>query len=127
MARRILQDSITLSTQDVDGLYACLSKAHTLLGSVDAQHKVQRRKQVLDKLNSQMSSLTFEPFPDASKNLFGPSFEENVKKRNETVKILSKTVPRKSNTQFFQRGTSSQFSRARARRSISWKMVKSPT
>ena len=101
--------SITLPTQGVDGLYTCLSKALTLLGSVNAQYKVQRRKQVLDKLNPQMSTLATEPFPDTGKNLFGPSFEEKVKKRNETVKILSKAAPRKSNMQFFQRGTSSQF------------------
>ena len=49
-----------------------------------------------------MSSLASEPFPDAGKNLFGPSFEEKVKKRNETVKILSKAVSRKSNMQFFR-------------------------
>lgn len=95
--------------QDVDGLYTCLSKALTLLGSANTQYKVQRRKQVLDKLNPQMSSLASEAFPDAGKNLFGPSFEEKVKKRNETVKVLSKAAPRKSNMQFFWRGTSSQF------------------
>ena len=33
--------SITLTTQDVDGLYTCSSKALTLLGSVNAQYKVQ--------------------------------------------------------------------------------------
>ena len=64
---------------------------------------------MLDKLNPQMSTLASEPFPDAGKHLFGPSFEEKVKKRNETVKILSKAAPRKANMQFFQRGTSSQF------------------
>ena len=42
--------SFTL-TQDVEGLYTCLTKALTLLGSINAQYKVQRRKQVLDKLN----------------------------------------------------------------------------
>ena len=102
--------SISVPTQDVDGLYTCLSKALTLLGSVNAQYKVQRRKHMLlDKLNPQMSSLPSEPFPDAGKHLFGPSFEEKVKKRNETVKILPKAAPRKSNTQFFRRGTCSQF------------------
>lgn len=73
--------SITVPTQDVDGLYTCLSKALTLLGSANAQYKVQRSKQVLDKLNPQMSSLASEPFPDAGKHLLGPSFEEKVKKR----------------------------------------------
>ena len=105
--------TITLPTQDVKGLYACLSKALTLLGSVNAQYKVQRRKQVLDKVNPQMSSLASEPFPDGEKNLFCPSFVEKVKKWNETVKILSKAAPRKSNTQFFRRGTSSQFRQGR--------------
>ena len=101
--------SVIISTKDVDGLYTCLAKALTLLGSVNAQYKVHRRKQVLDKLNPQMSSLASEPFPEAGKNLFGPSFEEKVKKRNETVKILSKAAPKKPNMQFFRRGTSSQF------------------
>ena len=113
-------------TQDVDGLYTCLSKALTLLGSVNAQYKVQRRKQVLDKLNPQMSSLASEPFPDAGKNLFGPSVEEKVKKRNETVKILSKVAAKKSNMQFFWRRDLLPI-QARARGSISWKMVKLPT
>ena len=101
--------SVVLSTQDVDGPYTCLSKTLTLLGSVNAQYKVHRRKQVLDKLNPQMSSLASEPFPEAGKNVFGPSFEKKVKKRNETVKILSKAAPKKSNLQFFRRGSSSQF------------------
>ena len=73
--------SITLSTTDVDGLHTCLSKALTLLGSVNAQFKVQRRKKVLDKLNPQMSLFSSEPFPEAGKNLFGPSFKEKVKKK----------------------------------------------
>ena len=47
--------TITLPTQDVDGLYACLSKALTLLGPVNAQYKVQRRKPVVDKVDPQMS------------------------------------------------------------------------
>ena len=118
--------SITLPAQDVDGLYTCLSKALTLLGSANAQYKVQRRKQVLDKLNNQMCSLASELFPDAGKNLFGPSLEEKVKKRNETVKILSKAAPRKSNTQFFSERDLLPI-QARARGSISWKMFKSPT
>jgi len=46
---------------------------------------------VLDKLNPQLSSLSSEPFPDAGKNLFCRSFEEKVKKRNETVKILRRS------------------------------------
>ena len=101
--------SFSIPTTDVDGLYTCLSKALSLLGSVNAQFKVQRRKQVLDKLNQQMSSLSSEPFPEAGKNLLRPSFEEKVKKRNETVKILSSATPRKSNMQFFRRATSTQF------------------
>ena len=114
--------TITLPTQDVDGLYACLSKALTLLGSVNAQYKVQRKKQVLDKVNPQMSSLASEPFPDGGKNLLGPSFEEKVKKRNETVKILSKAAP---HAVFSERDLLPI--QARARGSISWKMVNSPT
>ncbi|PFX17986.1 hypothetical protein AWC38_SpisGene17668 [Stylophora pistillata] len=53
-----------------------VGSALTLLGSVNAQYKVHRRKQVLEKLNPQMSSLASEPFPEAGKNLFGPYFEE---------------------------------------------------
>jgi len=105
---------ITVPTQDVDGLYTCLSKALTLLGSANAQCKVQRRKQVLG------------PFSEAGKHLFGPSFEEKVKKRNETLKILSKVAPRKSNMQFFSERDLLPI-QVRARGSISWKMVKSPT
>ena len=118
--------TITLPTQDVDGLYACLSEALALLGSVNAQYKVQRRKQVLDKVNPQISSLASEPFPDGGKNLFGPSFEEKELKRNETVKILSKAAPKKSNTQFFSERDLLRI-QARARGSISWNMVNSPT
>lgn len=91
--------SISLPTQDIDGLYICLSKALTFLGSANAQYKVQRRK--LDKLNPQISSLTSEPFPEQEKNLFGPSLEEKVKKRNETVKILLEAAHGKSTMHFF--------------------------
>ena len=118
--------SITVLTQDVDGLYTCWSKALTLLGSANAQYKVQRRKHVLDKLNPQMRSLASEPFPNAGKHLFGPSFEEKVKKRNEMVKIFSKVTPRKSNMQFFSERDLLPI-QVRARGSISWKMYKSPT
>lgn len=57
--------SISLPTQDIDGLYICLSKALTFLGSANAQYKVQRKK--LDKLNPQISSLASEPFPEQEK------------------------------------------------------------
>ena len=67
--------SIALPTQCVDGLCTSLSKALTLLGSVNAQYKVQR-KQESDKLNPEIRSLASEPLPDAGKDLFGPSFEE---------------------------------------------------
>lgn len=50
--------SITLSPTKVDGLNTCLAKVLTLLGSVNSQFKVQWRKQVLDKLNPQMSSIS---------------------------------------------------------------------
>ena len=71
---------------------------------------------MLDKVNPQMSSLASEPFPDGGKNLFGPSFEEKVKKRNETVKI---------HAVFSERDLLPI--QATARGSISWKMVNSPT
>ena len=52
--------------------------------------------------------------------------EEKVKKRNETVKILSKGAPRKPNMQFFSERDLLPI-QAMARGAISWKMVKSPT
>jgi len=73
-----------------------------------------------------MRSLASEPFPNAGKHLFGPSFEEKVKKRNEMVKIFSQVAPRKSNMQFFSERDLLPI-QVRARGSISWKMVKSPT
>ena len=56
-----------------------------------------------------MSSSSSKPFPEASKNLFGPSFVEKVKKRNETVKILLSAGSTKSQHAVFRTGTSSQF------------------
>ena len=56
-----------------------------------------------------MSSSSSKPFPEASKNLFGPSFVEKVKKRNETVTILSSAGSTKSQHAVFRRGNSSQF------------------
>ena len=94
--------SIALPTQCVDGLYTSLSKALALLGSLNAQYKVQR-KQESDKLNPEIRSLASESLPDAGKNLLGPSFEEKVKKRNETVKILFKGV---KHAVFFRRRAS---------------------
>ena len=93
----------------MDGLYTYLAKALILLVSVNSQFKVQRRKQILDKMNFNMSSLATETFPEAGQKLFGPSFEEKVKKRNETRIIFSTTAPRKSNKQGFLKGRSPNF------------------
>ena len=58
--------------------------------------------------------------------LFGPSFEEKVKKRNETVMIFSFAAPRKSKRAVVLERDLLPI-QARARGSISWKMVNSPT
>jgi hypothetical protein len=50
-----------------------------------------------------MASAT-EPFPDAGKMPFGQSFEEKIKQRNGTVKIISAANAKKPNQQFFRRG-----------------------
>ena len=53
-----------------------------------------------------MASAT-EPFPDAGKMLFGQSFEEKIKQRNGTVKIISAANAKKPNQQFFEGGRAS--------------------
>ena len=101
--------SINIPSSDVNGLYTCLTKALCLLGSFNSQASLERRKQILEKLNTKLTSLANEPLPDAGKLLFGPSFEEMIKQRNETAKIISAASARKPTQQFFRRGASSNY------------------
>ncbi|CAB4031124.1 Hypothetical predicted protein, partial [Paramuricea clavata] len=102
-------ETITVPSNNINGLYACLTKALCLLGSINNQLTVQRRKQILDKLNPKLNSLATEPFPDAGKMLFGESFEEKTKQRNETARIISAATAKKPANQFFRRGAPSSY------------------
>ena len=102
-------ESINIPSSDVKALYTCLTKALCLLGSLNSQLSLERRKQILEKLNPKLTSLANEPLPDAGKLLFGPSFEEKIKQRNETAKIISAASARKPTQQFFRRGASSNY------------------
>ena len=107
-----LQDQIldvVVPSNNINGLYACLTKALCLLGSINNQLTVQRRKHILDKLNPKLNSLATEPFPDAGKMLFGESFEEKIKQRNETARIISAATAKKPANQFFRRGAPSSY------------------
>jgi hypothetical protein len=102
-------ETITVPSYNINGLYACLTKALCLLGSINNQLTVQQRKQILDKLNPKLNSLATEPFPDAGKMLFGESFEEKIKQRNETARIISAATAKKPANQFFRRGAPSSY------------------
>ena len=97
-------ESIIIPSSDVNGLYTCLTKALCLLRSLNSQLPLKRRKQILEKLNPKLTSLANELLPDAGKLLFGPSFEEKFKQRNETAKIISAASARKQTQQYFRRG-----------------------
>ena len=100
---------INILSWDVNDLYMHLTKALCLLGCLNFQLSFQRRKQILDKLNPKLNSLANELLPDAGKLLFGPSFEEKIKQRNETAKFISAAAAKKPTQQFFQRGDSSNY------------------
>ena len=97
-------ETITIPSSNINGLYACLTKALCLLGSINNQLTTQRRKLILDKLNPKLNSLGTEPFPEAGKVLFGQSFEEKIKQRNETARMISAATAKKPSQQFFRRG-----------------------
>ena len=61
-----------------------------LLGNASALLSKERRKAVLNKINSKgtLSSLASEEFPQAGKSLFGEVFEARIKTRSETAKTL---------------------------------------
>ena len=99
-------ETITVPSNNINGLYACLTKALCLLGSINNQLTVQRRKQILDKLNPKLNSLATEPFPDAGKMLFGESFEEKIKQRMKQLGLFQQQLQRNQQISFFAEGSS---------------------
>ena len=83
-------NSITLSHEQVKGLFNATYNSMLLVGNASALLSKERRNLVLKKINSKgtLTSLASEEFPDAKKNLFGDGFEERLKARSETAKTL---------------------------------------
>ena len=105
--------SITLSHEQVKGLFNATYNSMLLVGNASALLSKERRSLVLKKINSKgtLTSLAAEEFPDAKKNLFGDGFEERLKARSETAKTLfqaantgHKTFFRGRTTPFRSRG-----------------------
>ena len=73
--------SITLSHEQVKGLFKATYNTMLLVGNASALLSKDRRSFVLKKINSKgtLTSLAAEEFPDAKKNLFGDGFEERLK------------------------------------------------
>ena len=83
-------ENVTLSYEQMKDFGAITSNAIRLLGNVSALLSKERRKAVLNKINSKgtLSSLASEEFPQAGKSLFGEGFEARIKTRSETAKTL---------------------------------------
>lgn len=83
-------ENITLSYEQMKDLGAISSNAIRLLGNASALLSKERRKAILNEINSKgtLSSLAFEEFPQADKNLSGNSFDARIKTRAETAKTL---------------------------------------
>ena len=71
-------DTIDLTHEQISELGGLSSSAIRLLGNTSALLSQERRKAVLQKINSQgtLISLASEEFPQAGRNLFGEGFEE---------------------------------------------------
>ena len=83
-------DTIDLTHKQISKLGGLSSSAIRLLGNTSALLSQERRKAVLQKINSQgtLISLASEEFPQAGRNLFGEGFEERIRARSETAKTL---------------------------------------
>ena len=66
-------------------------------------------KGVDKKPNPKLNSLANEPFPEAGKMLFGQSFEEKIKQRNETARMISAATAKKPSQQFFSKTAPSNY------------------
>ena len=82
--------SITLTTEQTNGLSHAIYNSIRLVGNAAALLSKERRSLVLKKINPKgsLSSLATEEFPDAKKSLFGDGFEQRLKARSETAKTL---------------------------------------
>ena len=82
--------TIDLTYEQLNELGSITSNAIRLLGNTSALLSQERRKAVLQKINSQgtLASLASEEFPQAGRSLFGEGFEERIRTRSETAKTL---------------------------------------
>ena len=78
------------SYEQMKDLGVIISNAIRLLGNASALLSKERRKAVLNKINSKgtLSSLASEEFPQAGKFLFGDGFEARIKTRSEIAKTF---------------------------------------
>ena len=108
-------ENVILSYEQMKDLGAITSNAIRLLGNASALLSKERRKAVLNKINSKgtLSSLASEEFPQAGKSLFGEGFEARIKTRSETVKTLlsAASVGQNSRPAQFFRGRTTPFRR----------------
>ena len=99
-------DTIDLTYEQFSELGSLSSSAIRLLGNTSALLSQERRKAVLQKINSQgtLISLASEEFPQAGRNLFGEGFEERIRTHSETAKTLLQAASVESRKQpFFSR------------------------
>ena len=108
-------DTIDLTYEQFSELGSLSSSAIRLLGNTSALLSQERRKAVLQKINSQgtLISLASEEFPQAGRNLFGEGFEERIRTRSETAKTLRQAASVGSRKQPFFRGRTTQFQKFR--------------
>ena len=76
-------ENMILSYEQMKDLGAIILNAICLLGNASALLCKERRKAVLNKINSKgtLSSLVSKGFPQAGKILFGEGFEARIKTR----------------------------------------------
>ena len=83
-------ENMILSYEQVNDLGAIILNAIRLLGNTSALLSKERRKAVLNKINSKgtLSSLASKGLPEAGNILFGEGFEARLKTRSEAAKTL---------------------------------------
>jgi len=91
-----LRDQISQNEVDEETARSALDTALQLLGNASAHFNVERRKEVMKHLNSDLKYLAAKEFPQGGSSLFGEDFGSKAKAAVEDIKALKGVQSNKS-------------------------------
>lgn len=95
----------SIDTIPVDEARAALEDSVHLLGNASANLSQLRRRRILKSVNPELADLAEEDlFKTSAPNLFGAGFEQKMKERAESVKLLEVAKPQSLQSRKFFRG-----------------------